>query len=1103
MIKAPFLPDVAQVIDFQDKGSFFVLEVVTRKENKLFKKMLTRQDIDKIEIMQSGVLNLTPRAEDFFFLIEANRIRTAYQFDPLLAVNVSQIEPLPHQIEAVYLHILENPKIRFLLADDPGAGKTIMAGLLIKELQYRNMADRILIVSPGHLKDQWQREMKEKFQLKFKLIDRSVMYASWGENVWNENNHCIASIDFLKQEDIKASLQGSYWDLVIVDEAHKLSAYKYGKKIKKTARYKAGSVLSGRTTHMLFLTATPHKGDEENFKLFLDLLSPGLFANTELLKEAVLNDENPIFLRRLKENLKRTDGSDIFPPRHVQTIKFRFNEEEKALYNSVTNYVRDYFDKAKGNRNVTFALMILQRRLSSSIYSIRISLVRRKKKLEELLSLPEKLEEYKEEIRRLRYISDEELEDCTEKERWEIEKKLEMLTIAENIEDVKAEIEQIEFLIKNAREAEKREIESKLGKLKNEVLQNLGDRKLLIFTEFRDTLEYLISKLKNWGYEVNFIHGGMNLDARIRAEKEFKHNTQIMVATEAAGEGINLQFCSFMINYDIPWNPNRLEQRMGRIHRYGQNKEVYIYNMITSDSREGQILDRIFTKLSAMREALGDRVFDVIGEIFPDKKLDEILKEAVSSQRDLDEILQEIDTVNVDFIRKRIEKLFLMSLATKHIDYTSIMRKTMEAEENKLVPEYIEAFFIRAFNHFKGEITKEDGFYTIPSVPFDIRKWGDNPDFKNRYGVINRKYKIVTFDKDIAKNNPEAEFIAPGHPLLEALNEKIIDEMGEFSDSFSIFTDSDGNYNGVIWFVEGEIQDGKGEIAGKRIFAIYEDVSGNVQVVHPCILWDLKPASDLEVPGEVKPLLSHKEDIKKYMFEKVLMDFRNDIQAKRDREVGIKEKYGVSSLEHLIIESGVKLDEYQQRQEQGEKMEMAILNEERNKENLEKKLEKLKQDIEWERNITISEPKIMGATVVIPIMKEEEPGQKGTGMTPDKDIETIGMNMAMKFERDNGRLPVDVSGIKGLGFDIKSFNKDGKFERYIEVKARKGKGEVCLSYNEWLKAKRFGKNYWLYIVYDAGKEPRLKKIQDPYNTFDAEEVKELVRFVIPAKLLFN
>jgi len=360
-------------------------------------------------------------------------------------------------------------------------------------------------------------------------------------------------------------------DLVIVDEAHKMSAYayrSYGRtKVDKTQRYQLGEVLSPRTNHLLFLTATPHRGDEQNFRLFLDLLRPGFFAKPELLQESIQNKDNPVFVRRLKEDMKRFDGTDIFPPRHVHTVPFRLTEAEATLYNGVTRYVQDYFDKARvnatrgKNRSISFALMILQRRLTSSTHAIYRSLKRRRARLEELLDLPEQIRQNREDYLRAQDISEEELQDMAAEERDEIERRLEHLTIAENIEDVQAEIKQIEGLIEQAERVRAQEVESKLVGLRDKVLANIGDRKLLIFTEFRDTLDYLVEKLRAWGYSVVTIHGQMSMDARIEAEHAFRDEAQIMVATEAAGEGINLQFCSLMVNYDIPWNPNRLEQR--------------------------------------------------------------------------------------------------------------------------------------------------------------------------------------------------------------------------------------------------------------------------------------------------------------------------------------------------------------------------------------------------------------------------------------------------------------------------------------------------------------------------------------------------------------
>jgi SNF2 family DNA or RNA helicase len=347
---------------------------------------------------------------------------------------------------------------------------------------------------------------------------------------------------------------------------------------------------------LLFLTATPHRGDPENFRLFLDLLQPGLFANTDLLRESVQNADHPLFLRRLKEDLRDFEGRPLFPPRHVATKTYRLSDDEKRLYNAVTEYVEKSYNKALAaeKRNVAFALLILQRRLASSLRAVRRSLERRKERLEELLKLGKWLAERG-------TVDEEELEDDPEAERLKREEELvERLTAAETREELQAEINTLAELTRLAREAEQHELETKLTELRkvmeDEQLQQTRE-KLLIFTESRETLEYLTEKLRGWGYSVVTLHGGMNLDARIRAEHEFRERAQVMVSTEAGGEGINLQFCSLMVNYDIPWNPNRLEQRMGRIHRYGQQKEVHIYNLVAADTREGKVLGALFRKL--------------------------------------------------------------------------------------------------------------------------------------------------------------------------------------------------------------------------------------------------------------------------------------------------------------------------------------------------------------------------------------------------------------------------------------------------------------------------------------------------------------------------
>jgi superfamily II DNA or RNA helicase len=1131
LITAPFLAETAEVKTFEPRAGYYLLEVVLQDGHHTYKPLrITDEQLAQIQVLEHSPVSLTGNAEDFFFFIEAHRIRLAYQFDPQLAVSISQVDPLPHQIEAVYHYVLNSPRIRFLIADDPGAGKTIMAGLILKELQYRRLVRRCLIVAPGHLKYQWQREMKEKFGTSFAVVDRGRMESAWGENVWEERDLCITSLDFIKQDAVRSTLRGVQWDLVIVDEAHKMSAYAYYArdrvKIDKTKRYQVGEVLSRHANHLLFLTATPHRGDDENFRLFLDLLRPGFFAQAELLKESVESKDNPVFVRRLKEDMKRFDGSTIFPPRHVHTVPFRLTEDEVELYNGVTHYVQDYFDRARENRSITFALMILQRRLTSSSHAIHESLKRRKARLEELLELPERIRG-DEDYLRAQNISEEELEDMAEEERLQVEERLEHLTIARNIDDVRVEIAELERLIAQAERVRAQEIESKLVGLRDKVLKHLGNRKLLIFTEFRDTLDYLADKLRGWGYNVITIHGQMNMDARIQAEHDFRDNAQILVATEAAGEGINLQFCSLMVNYDIPWNPNRLEQRMGRIHRYGQQYEVHTWNLISRDTREGQILDRLFEKMERMRDALGsDRVFDIIGEIIPGARLDELLKDAIFNQRRMEEIEQHIEAVDESSVQQTLERVFMTSLATHHIDYTGILKETLTAEENRLVPEYVEDYFLRAFRRLGGTTERRGETYYLASVPYELRRWGDDYAFKTAYGPVFREYRRVTFDKAYAREHPEAEFVAPGHPLLEAVNETILSTFTSGNEGYAVFGDPEGQRAGVFWFVEGEVTDGAGQPAGRRVFCLYQAVDGTIQMVNPAILWDQEPLSRGEVTSPLH-LLQRRDAIEDYVVAQVLFPFREEIAERRARETQVKEKYGLRSLDYLIQESNQKILDYQMRQAAGELVDLPLLNEQRNLEGLQQRRADLEREIRLERNLTVGEPRFLGAAVVLPLVAAEPMPEAAAGtityqpkppelapvneghieydagpdMRRDDEIEAVGMRVAMQYERDQGWHPEDVSG-ENHGFDVRStrYNPDGTFAdiRYIEVKARARSGAIRLSANEWKKARHFDERYWLYVITEAATDdPQLHPIQNPAAHFRLDEDIFATGFIIP------
>jgi superfamily II DNA or RNA helicase len=1084
-------PEPVRVLHLQAFGELVQIEAVGTRTQRFYSRIFSPSDLARIQRISSTAQDFRGNPEAFFLAIESHRIRYVQQFDPLFAVNVSQIEPLPHQIEAVYFYILRNPKIRFLLADDPGAGKTIMAGLLLKELKYRGLVHRALIVVPSHLKDQWLREMKERFGESFVIVDRGVMNATWGRNVWQEHSHVLTSMDFAKQDDVMATLAEATWDIAIVDEAHKLAAYRYGTKITKRDRYRLGELLSRTSQFLLFLTATPHRGDPENFRLFLDLLEPGFFASTDLLAKSVQDRDNPLFLRRLKEDLCDFERRPLFLKRYVYTIKYYLSDDEKQLYNAVTTYVERSYNKALAaeKRNVAFALLILQRRLASSVRAVRRSLERRRARLEQLLRLGQWLAQHEE-------IDEDALEDAEEIERLRQEEELvERLTAAETREELQAEISQLEELIRLAKQAERREIERKLEELRTvmeeERIRQTGE-KLLIFTESRETLDYLVEKLKAWGYSVVALHGGMNLDARIRAEHEFREQAQVMVSTEAGGEGINLQFCSLMVNYDIPWNPNRLEQRMGRIHRYGQTKEVHIYNLVALDTREGKVLDALFRKLAQIQEALGsDRVFDVIGEVLPGRSLKELIVEAIANRRTLDEIIREIEAVPNQEAVERVRQVALEGLAMRHIDLQRVLGEERMARENRLVPEYIKKFFERACRLLGISLEQRaDGLWRVPHVPYELRNLPRS--FKDRYGEVFSSYSKIAFEKSQARLS-QAIFIAPGHPLLEAIIEQLFARYASDLRRGAFFADPDSKLEGFLWFLEAEIRDGRNEIAGKRLFAIYQPIRGEWRLIHPAILWDLKPLTPEESGAlPAAPISLDEGQAVAFTIQTALEGYRQELQARRERDAVIKRKYGLRSLEQLILDSEAKLIDYETRRAQGENIpEPTVQNEQRRKEELEERKRALEETIQREVSLSPATPRILGVARVIPAQLVDGVAKE---MHSDPEIEAIGMEIAMRHERADGRTPEDLSK-QNLGFDIRSIAGDGKV-RYIEVKARARTGAIALTPNEWLMAQRLGDDYWLYVVENAATEPTLHRIQNPAAKLKPQEVVGIVRYVV-------
>jgi len=847
----------------------------------------------------------------------------------------------------------------------------------------------------------------------------------------------------------------------------------------------------------LFLTATPHKGDTENFRLFLDLLQPGFFATNEMLEESMAKNENTLFLRKMKEDMKDFEGKPLFLPRHVLTPAYRLSDPEKELYNQVTLYVKEEYNKAlteENRRFIGFALTILQRRLASSSYALWKSLQRRKNRLKDIL---ENFEEHKKKSTKFKIFDFDDVDEMDDQERETQEKIWETLSNADNREDLEREIQTLAVLENQTKDVIDSEIEVKLSKLRESMTElekrSVDDesKKILIFTESRDTLEYLEKRIRKWGYTVNTIHGGMAQQDRINAEKVFKQETQVLVATEAAGEGINLQFCHLMINYDIPWNPNRLEQRMGRIHRYGQKYEVFVYNLVAADTVEGKIFTKLFEKLEEIRRAMNsDKVYDVIGTLEFNKNLAQLLADAAVRAKSEDEILSELDIVVDEKYVSKIREDLGDTLATRNIDWTQLKDWQQRARENRLIPEYTAALFTKAFERASGKIRQRaNGLIAIDSIPFEIKSIAEEDSFRRSFGSLLRSYTKISFSKELGVDDQNAEFVSFGHPLFEAILKWISENFSSELQRGAVFHDPTGVLDGYILFYEGEIKDGTGNIAGKRLFSYFVNHQmSEVEIIQQSIMWDLVETTETD-SQDVKI-----DGLKQLCEDKTITSLRTyqaEILEERERQADIKERYGVRSLEKLIADLDEDLVSLGIREHKGDDVQLAIRNKKTRMQTYQQNKEKLKKLILREKNLTVSSPKFIGIIQVKPPMVQSDE------MKRDVDSEKIAMDIVMEYEKSQGRFPKDVSKEIGPGFDVRSTDENGD-SRLIEVKGRTGVGPVSLSYNEWFKAKGLGDDYYLYVVWNTANNPDKtpKIIRNPVNILSP---KEDVHFIISKK----
>ncbi len=1121
---------------------------------KVANELLYRQDEPRLQIAAAG----RPWSFDgdgalFRLVSEAQRIRLAHLFDPVLAVHTSVVEPLPHQITAVYEEMLPRQPLRFLLADDPGAGKTIMAGLLIKELIARGDLERCLVVCPGSLAEQWQDELYRRFHLPFEILTNDKLEAAHSGNWFLETNLVIARLDKLsRDEDVQQKLQApdAGWDLVVCDEAHKLSATFFGGEIKRTRRYRLAQLLSGLTRHLLLMTATPHNGKEEDFQLFLALLDGDRFEGR--FRDGVHTaDASDLMRRMVKERLLKFDGKPLFPERRAYTVPFRLSDAEARLYAAVTDYVREEFNRADALANagragaIGFALTLLQRRLASSPEAIHQSLRRRRERLESRLRELEVLQRGGRLSRPAAFEGPEldtddleDLRDAPEREAEDTEVRiLDQATAARSIAELKAEIETLRRLealslqVRRAgRDTKWRELASLLGSIftptgpscrlndgRDDVRRPAASphQKLVLFTEHVDTLRYLRERMTTLlGREdaIVIIHGGIGREERLAVQEAFRHDprVQVLLATDAAGEGINLQRAHLMVNYDLPWNPNRLEQRFGRIHRIGQTEVCHLWNLVADDTREGDVYRRLLEKLDRAREALGGQVFDVLGKLeFEGRPLRDLLLQAIR-YGEQPEVRARLDTA-VDQALDRAALQDLMEerqLVHDAMDATGVQRVRAEmerAEARRLQPHYVESFFREAFRRLGGEAReRETRRYEVTHVPAAVR----NRDRAIGLGEpVLARYERIAFEKPrvAPPGKPLAAFVCPGHPLLDAVLDLTLERHRDLLRRGAVLVDDrdDGADPRLLFFIEHALQDagitrsGERRVISRRVLHVELDKGAVSRHLHYAPYLDYRPLADGD--PEVDAILDREEcawiardleqEAQAYAVARVVPEHLKEV---RDARLALIEKTEAAVKERLTKEISfwdhraeqLKLAESAGRAGAGARLNSGEARRRAN--DLHLRLRRRLADLKRNAQISPRPPVVLGGLLVVPRgLLDRMAGRSPTVDAPRPDTQASAARaraIVMDTERSLGFDPTDRE-LEKLGYDIESRAPNTGKLRFIEVKGRRSDADtVTVTRNEILYSLNKPDDFILAIVEFRGDDShRVHYVRRPFR----------------------
>ena len=1083
-----------------------------------------------------AILDLAGNPEGVSVYAEALRLIYGHQFNRTFATETSRIDPLPHQRIAVYEHMLTQNPLRFLLADDAGAGKTIMTGLTIREMLARRRVRRVLIIPPAGLVGNWERELRELFQLSFRIVTSSD-HRDGNPFQGLHSDRVIVSLDTMRGPQVFGWLRDAGtppYELVVFDEAHKLAASKQNDRVHKTLRYQLAESLAGcpaagnrfrdlpwSARHLLLLTATPHMGKDSPYYFLWRLLAPEFLGTEEAFRRLPAHIRTRHFIRRTKEEMVDIEGNPLYPQRECLTFTYdlsRRGDGEQDLYDRTTAYLQDTYGRALTNRPaVQLAMSVFQRRLASSTWALLRSFERR---LEKLRRIVEDLQSGKmsaADIQRCQgqihrthgedffdtHGADDDMPESGGEGNEEYEDAVLGAVVSITIDELNREIETLNDLSTQARRLLASGCESKFEKLR-EVLEDgrFAAEKCLIFTEHRDTCDYLVRRLEALGFsdQVGQIHGGMDWREREQQVDAFRSpsGTRYLVATDAAGEGINLQFCRLMLNYDIPWNPARLEQRMGRIHRYGQKHDVQIINLVAGGTYEGRVLQVLLEKLESIRTELrSDKVFDVIGRLFENVSL----RQHMLHVRDEEGERSAIDRINRSLAVERVRGIAedeqrVYGQGGDVANRLCGLRIEADLESYaQLLPAFVRRLVEKAASLLDFQIRGDsDSVFSLSPKRLGALDWSLSA--LEAYPTEMRE----RFSTRRPAGDSSFIWLRPGEPVFDALIEQVKNEFGRDALRGCIWVDPRAEAPCFFHLVEITVEETTDEHAPET--SPTDDTDSRTRIVERQLV-GLVQASDgttsecdierlllLHAGNRIPPgsvpfagqALGMCTEAALYAERSVLgriLKERNDAMGEqlpqRKRQLNIDFDLREAELARQRIKAASRRDR--------DEAEYGAIKRDQRELAVKREIALRALEVATNRG-AVGRIRFLLHAIGVP------PSPHDTIEKHDERVEEQAVLIAVAWEQARGATVTDVSKPElarsvGLpswpGFDLLAVHPQAE-TRNIEVKGRASRGSIQMEENEWNQACHLGDRYWLYAVLDcATADPLLVRVQNPFK----------------------